>query len=56
MGLLDPLVGERKGARQCRMRPFERAGLPRERAARLHFFSDYQPTEWAGDFFEEFEC
>ena len=58
MGLLDPRVGERKGGRQCRLGPFEWAGLSRERAARLFYFSDYQPTasEWAGEFFEEFEC
>jgi len=29
---------------------------PQERAARYIFFSNYQPTEWAGKFFEEFEC
>ena len=28
MGLLDPRVGERKGVHQCRLRPFEWAGLP----------------------------
>jgi len=56
MGLLDPRVGERKGGHQCGLRPFEWAVLPRERAARLFYFSDYQPTEWAGEFFEEFEC
>ena len=54
--MLDPRVGEQKRGRQFRLRPFEWAGLPRERAARLFFFSDYQPTEWAGDFFEKFEC
>jgi len=56
MGLLDPRVGERKGVRQCRLRPFAWAGLPREKAARLIYFSDYQPTEWAGELFELFEC
>ena len=25
-------------------------------AARILFFSDYQLTKWAGEFFEEFEC
>jgi len=29
MGLLDPRVGERKRGRQCWLRPFEWAGLPR---------------------------
>jgi len=29
MGLLDPRVGERKKGRQCWLRPFEWAGLPR---------------------------
>jgi len=29
MGLLDLRVGERKGGRQCRLRPFEWACLPR---------------------------
>jgi len=29
---------------------------PQERAARWVYFSNYQPTEWAGEFFEEFEC
>jgi len=29
MGFLDPRVGERKGGRQCQLRPFEWAGLPR---------------------------
>jgi len=56
MGLLDPHVGERKGGCQCRLRPFEWAGLPRQRAAQLLYFSDYQPTEWASESFEEFEC
>jgi len=29
MGLLDPRVGERTRGRQCWLRPFEWAGLPR---------------------------
>ena len=45
MGLLDPRVGEQKKGRQWWLRPFDGLVSPSESG-----------NEWAGNFFEEFEC
>jgi len=55
IGLLDPRVGERCRAFSFSCGPLNLAGLPRE-SGPIFLFSNYQPTKWAGDFFEEFEC
>jgi len=55
IGLLDPRVGERWGAVSFSCGPLN-GPVSLGRAARFSFFSDYQPTEWAGEFFEKFEC
>ena len=55
MGLLDPRVGERKRGRQWWLRPFDRPVSPGE-SGLIILLLKLPPTEWGGNFFEEFEC